>query len=42
MPWGENASFKTGSMVNQLYSRFELQMGYLLQVQRTSVETEIK
>lgn len=42
MPWGKDISFKTGSLVNQLYSRFELQMGYLLQVQRIPVETKIK
>lgn len=42
MPWGKDVSFKTGSMVNQLYSRFELQMGYLLQVQRTPVEAKKK
>lgn len=42
MLWGKDISFKTGSLVNQLYSRFELQMGYLLQVQRIPVETKIK
>lgn len=40
--WEKNVSFKTGSMVNQLYSRFELQMGYFLQVQRAPVKTKIK
>lgn len=37
----ERCNFKTGSVVNQLYSRFGLQMDYLLHIQRTPVETKL-